>query len=105
MTLLDYTSEVEVKGVRNSQILIGELHWQRTRATMLPEAAQSFKALTYCQVEHILSLTFEVKAAHLLACAGPVDGPAIFEDVVDSHIAVVAQQFQAKNCHNVEFGE
>lgn len=36
--------------------------------------------------------------------AGPVDGPAIFNDCSGGQVAVACQQFQAKNCTDVEFG-
>jgi len=36
--------------------------------------------------------------------AGPVDGPAIFTNCSGGQVAVACQQFQAKNCTDVEFG-
>ena len=36
--------------------------------------------------------------------AGPVDGPAIFNNCSGGQVAVACQQFQAKNCSDVEFG-
>ena len=36
--------------------------------------------------------------------SGPVDGPAIFNDCSGGQVAVACQQFQAKNCTDVEFG-
>ena len=39
-----------------------------------------------------------------LCAAGPVDGPAIFTNCSGGQVAVACQQFQAKNCTDVEFG-
>ena len=39
-----------------------------------------------------------------LYTAGPVDGPAIFTNCSGGQVAVACQQFQAKNCTDVEFG-
>lgn len=43
----------------------------------------------------------------LRACriAGPVDGPAIFENCTNCQVAVAATVFKANNCSNCEFGE
>jgi len=38
-------------------------------------------------------------------CAGPVDGPAIFNNCQSSQVTVACQQFQAKSCQDIEFGK
>lgn len=40
----------------------------------------------------------------LRTTAGPVDGPAIFDGCNNCQVAVACQQFQAKNCSQIEFG-
>ncbi len=40
----------------------------------------------------------------LLCCAGPVDGPAIFEGCTNCQVAVACHLFKANACANCEFG-
>ena len=45
------------------------------------------------------------QTTEFLSCGvGPVDGPAIFNNCSGGQVAVACQQFQAKNCSDVEFG-
>ena len=37
--------------------------------------------------------------------AGPVDGPVLFNNCSSSQVAVACQQFQAKGCKDIDFGE
>ncbi len=41
----------------------------------------------------------------LLGHAGPVDGPVLFNNCSSSQVAVACQQFQAKGCKDIDFGE
>ena len=86
--LLDYSGEVEVTNVTSSQIFIG-------------------RALCYALCSSCPS-TWQAKAwtgreergrqkTRCGGLAGPVDGPAIFDKVVDCQVAVAAQQFQVRS--------
>ena len=41
----------------------------------------------------------------VLCCAGPVDGPAIFESCSNCQVAVACHLFKANACTDTEFGE
>lgn len=82
MYLLDFTSEVEVTDCKNCKIFIGKQVKQISR-----------------------SETSLCKPSLTALYAGPVDGPAIFNNCNSSQVTVACQQFQAKNCQDIEFGE
>lgn len=66
----------------------------------------ALKNLTDCTV-YLLDYTSEVEVTDCRDCKifiGPVDGPAIFNNCQGSQVTVACQQFQAKNCQNIEFG-
>ncbi|KDD72956.1 tubulin binding cofactor C, partial [Helicosporidium sp. ATCC 50920] len=55
---------------------------------------------------YLLDHTAEVEVSNCHDCRifiGPVDGPAIFDSCSNCRIAVACQQFQAKNCTNIDF--
>ncbi|KAK9807838.1 hypothetical protein WJX72_010736 [[Myrmecia] bisecta] len=66
----------------------------------------TLKNLEDCSV-YILDYTSEVEVTNCNNCQifiGPVDGPAIFDACSKCQVAVACQQFQAKNCTDIEFG-
>ncbi|KAK9862137.1 hypothetical protein WJX84_009854 [Apatococcus fuscideae] len=66
----------------------------------------SLKHLTDCTV-YLLDYSSEVEVTNCTSCQifiGPIDGPAIFDACVACNITVACQQFQAKNCRDVDFG-
>ncbi|KAI8103308.1 hypothetical protein M9435_004647 [Picochlorum sp. BPE23] len=66
----------------------------------------TLKNLTDCTV-YLLDYASEVEVFHCVNCQifiGPVDGPALFQDCSNCHVAVASQQFQAKECSNCSFG-
>lgn len=48
----------------------------------------------------VLQYTSHLSSLH----AGPVDGAAIFTKCTGCQVAVACQQFQARNCNDIEFG-
>lgn len=66
----------------------------------------TLRNLTDCTV-YLLDYASEVEVFHCVNCQifiGPVDGPALFQDCSNCHVAVASQQFQAKGCNNCSFG-
>ena len=105
--LLDYSGEVEVTNVQDSQIFIGRqltslcLQWQKF--VFLSSMAR------FCCHALFASSTIQWKSMcqaqqrSRTAFAGPVDGPAIFDNVKGCHISVAAQQLQVRGSQDSEF--